>query len=67
MKTYTIWSGRMRLSNIKQYLTEALDVPAAAIELKISWPNEGILEEATQDEMNKYTLTQLRDMWNQYK
>jgi len=67
MKVHTIWSGRMRLSNVKEYLAEALNIPVAAIELKLYWPNKGVLEELTEEVMYRSRLTTLRDIWNQYR
>jgi hypothetical protein len=67
MKVHTIWSGRMRLSNVKEYLAEALNVPVAGMELKLYWPHKGTLNEISEDEMNKSTLTELRDVWNEYR
>lgn len=67
MKTYSVWSGRMRLSNVKDYLAEVLNVPVAAIDLKLHWPNKGTLEELVEGEMGRTTLSELRDLWNHYR
>jgi hypothetical protein len=61
----TLWNGKMALSNVVCYLARALDVPVAAIDLKLKWPHpKGQLRTFSDKELVERQLKELRLLWN---